>query len=268
HPDRAEAVPTDRPGAEPTQQLDVVGAMGRRGHPMAAGHELRHEPLTDRPGSPCKKHAHRSLPSRRCRPLRRERAPRSDSRSRSLPFSTCPLARTLREMAQTLPLEPERDVRGAYPPLFAEVTLILARHNLMGIALFADEYEPEAPTILPRLHTASNPPDVLQILEEEFDHWFGPFEVGERGLGEGGRSCGRENLGRVSPTRGRSPAKFFRVAVARRESAFESEIRPISRAAMSAANRWPRWTARVKRPDAVPWLVIVPMPLGRRLNRP
>src|SRR5438093_3010400 len=27
----------------------------------------------------------------------------------------------------------------------------------------------------------------------------------------------------------------------------------------------PRRTARVKRPDAVPWLAIVPMPLGRRL---
>jgi hypothetical protein len=38
----------------------------------------------------------------------------------------------------------------------------------------------------------------------------------------------------------------------------------MSRAAISAAKRWPRLIARVNRPDAVPWLVIVPMPLGRR----
>src|SRR5262249_49799646 len=41
-----------------------------------------------------------------------------------------------------------------------------------------------------------------------------------------------------------------------RESAFARDRWPISRAVISAANRWPRWTARVKRPDAVPWLVI------------
>jgi hypothetical protein len=45
-----------------------------------------------------------------------------------------------------------------------------------------------------------------------------------------------------------------------------SDSPPISRAAISAARRWPRWMARWNRPCAVPWLVIMSMPPGQRLS--
>jgi hypothetical protein len=51
-----------------------------------------------------------------------------------------------------------------------------------------------------------------------------------------------------------------------RASAFASVTCSISRKASSGVEEMSRWIARWNRPCAVPWLVIVSMPLGRRLT--
>ena len=66
-------------------------------------------------------------------------------------------------------------LRVAYAELFAGVTEILARHDLMSLVEIgapADEYEPEVGTILPRLRDAADADDVQGILHEEFVRWF------------------------------------------------------------------------------------------------
>lgn len=73
-------------------------------------------------------------------------------------------------------LRDERErLRTAYKELFAGVTEILARHDLMALVEIgapADEYEPEVGTILPRLRDAADADDVQRILHEEFARWF------------------------------------------------------------------------------------------------
>jgi len=41
-----------------------------------------------------------------------------------------------------------------------------------------DEYEPEARTILPRLRTCANSDEVVAVVFEEFQKWFGPQIAG------------------------------------------------------------------------------------------
>ena len=73
-------------------------------------------------------------------------------------------------------LRDERErLRAAYAELFAGVTEILARHDLMGLVEIgapADEYEPEVGTILPRLRDSADADDLQRILHEEFVRWF------------------------------------------------------------------------------------------------
>lgn len=45
--------------------------------------------------------------------------------------------------------------------------------GLAAIGAPADEYSPEAGTIAPRLSTAASEQDVLQIIYDEFQAWFG-----------------------------------------------------------------------------------------------
>ena len=61
-----------------------------------------------------------------------------------------------------------------YGGLFEEISLILYRHDPIGINFGdnADEYEPEAGTIIPRLKNAKSESDVLDIVHEEFVYWF------------------------------------------------------------------------------------------------
>ena len=67
--------------------------------------------------------------------------------------------------------------------LLREVTLILYRHDPIGIA-FPDisnenEYEPEAGTIIPRLHEASSSDEARRIIHAEFVRWFDRTTAGQ-----------------------------------------------------------------------------------------
>ena len=56
------------------------------------------------------------------------------------------------------------------------LTALLFEADPMGLAAIgapADEYSPEAGTIAPRLATAASEQDVLQIIYDEFQAWFG-----------------------------------------------------------------------------------------------
>ena len=62
-------------------------------------------------------------------------------------------------------------------PGLRQMLEILFRHDPVGICMVenphrATEYSPEVDTILPRLYEASSENDVLQIVYEEFVHWF------------------------------------------------------------------------------------------------
>lgn len=61
-----------------------------------------------------------------------------------------------------------------YQELFDATSALFFRHDPIGIAFGpSDEYEPEAGTILPRLHSCCSEADVCRIVHEEFMRWFG-----------------------------------------------------------------------------------------------
>jgi hypothetical protein len=67
--------------------------------------------------------------------------------------------------------------------LFQAVLLALANADplqLIAEEAPADEYEPEAGTIVPRLKEARDVEDVERILHEEFVTWFGAGVAGPR----------------------------------------------------------------------------------------
>lgn len=66
--------------------------------------------------------------------------------------------------------------RQAYKDLFGQVSAILFRHDPIGINFETnrDEYDPEAGTILPRLHQCHSAEDVHCVIVEEICAWFGP----------------------------------------------------------------------------------------------
>jgi len=72
-----------------------------------------------------------------------------------------------------------KQVSNAYQELFAEVSAILFRHDLVGINFESntDEYDPEAGTILPRLRPGATAEEVAGIVREEFLRWFGQETV-------------------------------------------------------------------------------------------
>jgi hypothetical protein len=57
---------------------------------------------------------------------------------------------------------------------------LLYRHDPIGINFEdnADEYEPEAETILPRLRSCHSAEDVLQVVHAEFVRWFDSATAG------------------------------------------------------------------------------------------
>lgn len=77
-------------------------------------------------------------------------------------------------------LEQRRRLKAEYVKLFDSVAALLYRHDPVGINFEdnADEYEPEARTILPRLNNCHSPDDVLQVVHAEFVRWFDSATAG------------------------------------------------------------------------------------------
>jgi hypothetical protein len=70
--------------------------------------------------------------------------------------------------------EERRQLRAQYHEVFEEMSLLLFRHDPVGINFETntDEYEPEVGTILPRLKECESAADVQRIVHEEFIRWF------------------------------------------------------------------------------------------------
>jgi|SRR5215467_2064050 len=81
------------------------------------------------------------------------------------------MARTREEI-----LENRRRLKAEYGELFDSVAALLYRHDPIGINFDfdenADEYEPEARTILPKLRSCHSADDVLHVVHGEFVRWF------------------------------------------------------------------------------------------------
>jgi hypothetical protein len=79
-------------------------------------------------------------------------------------------------------LEERRRLRLEYRGLYDTTVALLFRHDPIGIAFenTADEYEPEAGTILPRLRACRSQDDVSKVVHEEFVRWFDPATAGPR----------------------------------------------------------------------------------------
>jgi hypothetical protein len=67
------------------------------------------------------------------------------------------------------------EVASSRPELYSRMVLLFFIHDPLGINLDenTDEYELEVRTVIPRLPSTTGPDDVLQVLHEEFTHWFG-----------------------------------------------------------------------------------------------
>jgi hypothetical protein len=78
-------------------------------------------------------------------------------------------------------LKERRRLRAEYGELFDTTAKLLFRHDPIGISFdqdTEDEYESEAGTILPRLHTCRSAADVVKVIHEEFVRWFDPIIAG------------------------------------------------------------------------------------------
>src|SRR5450631_3026061 len=71
-------------------------------------------------------------------------------------------------------LEERRQLREKYGELFDSTAALLFRHDPIGVNFEnnADEYEPEAGTILQRLRGCRSVDDARRIVHEEFVRWF------------------------------------------------------------------------------------------------
>ena len=71
-------------------------------------------------------------------------------------------------------LQKRRQLKAEYAELFDAIAALLFRYDLAGINFDENtyEYEPEAGTILPRLHRCKSGDDVLRTVHEEFVRWF------------------------------------------------------------------------------------------------
>jgi len=76
--------------------------------------------------------------------------------------------------------EERRKLKAEYGDLFDSVTALLFRNDPIGINFDenTDEYEPEARTILPKLHSCESSTDVRRVVHEEFTRWFGSDMAG------------------------------------------------------------------------------------------
>ncbi|MBC3767461.1 hypothetical protein H8B19_16405 [Neptunicella marina] len=56
------------------------------------------------------------------------------------------------------------------------------KHDPIGINFEdnTDEYDPEAGTVIPRLPSCKSADDVVTVLHEEFNYWFGADTAGNR----------------------------------------------------------------------------------------
>lgn len=68
----------------------------------------------------------------------------------------------------------DRELRGGYQELVAELAALLYRHDPIGIALGdnPDEYAPEAGTVAVLLEDARTVDDVRAVVHAEFVRWF------------------------------------------------------------------------------------------------
>lgn len=78
--------------------------------------------------------------------------------------------------------EERKRLSSAYQQLLSEVSAILFRHDPIGINFEdnTDEYDPEAGTILPRLHRDLFSEQTTAIVHEEFVRWFDRETAGPR----------------------------------------------------------------------------------------
>ena len=79
-------------------------------------------------------------------------------------------------------LEQRRRFKAEYGELFDSTAALLFRHDPAGINFDenTNEYEPEAETILPRLHNCQSVEDVARVVHEEFVRWFDADTAGPR----------------------------------------------------------------------------------------
>ena len=69
-----------------------------------------------------------------------------------------------------------------YKELYDSISAILFRYDPIDINFETntDEYDPEVSTILPRLKDCNSANDVLNVMHEEFQKWFGVEIAGEK----------------------------------------------------------------------------------------
>ena len=79
-------------------------------------------------------------------------------------------------------VEERRRLRAEYGELFNATAALLFRHDPAGINFDenTNEYEPEAGTILPRLHNCHTVDDVARVVHEEFVRWFDSVTAGPK----------------------------------------------------------------------------------------
>jgi hypothetical protein len=109
-------------------------------------------------------------------------------------------------------------------------------------------------------------PARVRLAQEQVDR------LGIADVDEGVRAHGLERIAVRQPWLHRSAARSYRFGSVEARSSHKARASasgspPISRAAVSALRRLPAAIARWNLPCAVPWLVIVGWPLGRRLLR-
>jgi hypothetical protein len=77
-------------------------------------------------------------------------------------------------------LDDRRRLKAEYGELFDAVSVLLYRHDPIGINFGdnQDEYEPEAGTILPRLRSCQSEVDAIRVVHEEFVRWFDADNAG------------------------------------------------------------------------------------------
>ncbi|HEV2762990.1 MAG TPA: hypothetical protein VGV38_08350 [Pyrinomonadaceae bacterium] len=94
-----------------------------------------------------------------------------------------------------------------YKELHRAIAEVLFRHDPVGIASEenADEYEPEARTILAKLDSCRSTEDVLWVVHKDFQGWFTPEIAGPR---ERYREAAEEiwRLWRLRNRRGKGPS--------------------------------------------------------------
>lgn len=63
-----------------------------------------------------------------------------------------------------------------YAAMFEDLAAYLYEQDPMGLnyGVNPDEYEAEVGTILPRVFEAESPAEIVDLIREEFERWFGP----------------------------------------------------------------------------------------------